>query len=408
MNVIKKITAGLFCTVLSVSSLSMTAMAVTEEELAAADSKFAEENAVEENYIASGDYKYSVNVNSDGEEVAFLEEYTGSDTEVEIPDEIDGYRVAGLGDMTFYLNENITQITIPATLEDFGYYPFYGCTALMEFKVDEAHEIYETDSDGAIVGKDGLAIMAYPTGKNPETYTVADGIVAINSSAFAMCTNLREITFPESVEFIGNFAFSECTSLEKIELPDNITAIGNFTFSTCTSLKDIKLPENLQKIGNASFYKCESLDVIEFPANLTEIGQAAFCSTGFTSITIPPTISSIGYSAFGFHTDEEDQIIANENFLVMGYTGTYAQTYCTEHEIDFVSLDDELIEAEPTGTDEEKTISKTVIAVIVIAVLAVVAGVIMVITKKKNKKDNDDNEDGEEDSNENESMEEEE
>ncbi len=403
MNFTKKFTAGLFAAVLSVSSLAITVVATEEEELAI-DSQFTEESSEEDNYITSGDYKYSVSVNSEGEETALLEEYTGDDTKVEIPEEIDGYTVSGLGDMTFYLNDKITEITIPASLEDFGYYPFYGCTSLMEFKVDKEHEIYKSDNDGAIVGKDGLAIMAYPTGKNPETYTVADGIVAINASAFAMCSNLKEITFPDSVEFIGNFAFSECTALEKLELPDNLTAIGNFTFSTCTALSEVKLPKNLKKIGNASFYKCESLKLIDFPSNLTEIGQAAFCGTGMTSITIPPTISSIGYSAFGFYTDEEDQIVANDKFVIMGYNGTYAQTYCTENGIEFVSLDTNV--EEPASDESNEKEKKPWLIACIIGISAIVVTVVTVIVVKKiKKKDND--EDGENDSEEKESMEEE-
>ena len=319
---------------------------------------------------------------------------------MEIPEEIDGYKVKGLGNKTFYLNDKITEITISENLADFGYYPFYGCTSLMEFKVNENNPIYTSDSDGALVGKDGLAIMAYPTGKNPEKYTLADGIVAINSSAFAMCSELKEINFPDSLEYIGNFVFSECTSLESITFPDSVSALGKFVFSGCTSLKDVTLPANLQKIGDAAFYKCESLELIDFPITLTEIGQAAFASTGMTSIKIPPTITAIGYSAFGFYTNENDEIILDEDFVVMGYEGSYAQTYCQEIEATFLALDED----EAAGSDEKaenQTFSKRAIVLIciggVLAVAAVIAAVI-IIKKRKSLKDK---EDGEEESEEN-------
>lgn len=399
MKFTKRITALILAASAAVSCLALTAYA---EESALNDEPIEEESGAEEDdYITSGDYKYSVQVYDDGNEVAFLEEYTGSDTEVEIPEEIDGYTVKGLGDYTFYLNDKITEVTISENLADFGYFPFYGCTSLMEFKVNDKNEIYTTDSDGAIVGRDGLAIMAYPAGKNPEKYTVADGIVAINASTFAMCSNLKEITFPESVEFVGNFAFAECTSLESIVLPANLSALSNFMFSGCTALKDVTLPENLQKIGNASFYKCESLEMIDFPTPLTEIGQAAFCSTGMTSVTIPATVTSIGYSAFGFHTDDEDQIVADENFVVMGYTGSYAQTYCTENEVSFVPID----EPEDDGSTAEKNSSEDkglkpgVIAGICVAGAAVIIIVAVILVNHGKNKDKDD-EDGEDESDE--------
>lgn len=395
MKLKKRITALILAVSAAVSCLALTAYA---EDVDLYDEPLDEESAAEEDsYITSGDYKYSLQTYDDGNEVAFLEEYTGSDTEVEIPEEIDGYTVKGLGDYTFYLNDKITQVTISENLADFGFFPFYGCTSLMEFKVNDKNEIYTTDSDGAIVGRDGLAIMAYPTGKNPEKYTVADGIVAINSSTFAMCSNLKEITFPESVEFVGNFAFAECTSLESIVLPENLTALSNFMFSGCTALKDVTLPENLQKIGNASFYKCESLETIDFPLTLSEIGQAAFCSTGMKSVTIPGTVTTIDYSAFGFYTDDDDQIVADENFVVMGYTGSYAQTYCNENAITFVSLDEpEEDDSSITekNSSEEKGLAPGVIAGICVAAGAVIIIVAVILVNHGKNKDKDD-EDGE-------------
>ena len=400
MKLIKRIAAVIISGAAALSCYTFSSAA--EEDIDGdADVIDTEDEASEDSdYITSGDYKYSVKVYDDGSDVAFLEEYTGDAEKVEIPEEIDGYKVKGLGNKTFYLNDKITEITISENLADFGYYPFYGCTSLMEFKVNENNPIYTSDSDGALVGKDGLAIMAYPTGKNPEKYTLADGIVAINSSAFAMCSELKEINFPDSLEYIGNFVFSECTSLESITFPDSVSALGKFVFSGCTSLKDVTLPANLQKIGDAAFYKCESLELIDFPITLTEIGQAAFASTGMTSIKIPPTITAIGYSAFGFYTNENDEIILDEDFVVMGYEGSYAQTYCQENEVTFLALDED----EAAGSDEKaenQTFSKRAIILIciggVLAVAAVIAAVI-IIKKRKSLKDK---EDGEEESEEN-------
>ncbi len=389
MSLKKNIAAFFIATSAIVSFMSFPAYA---EGFAEEDLYSDEEGSEEDNYITSGDYKYSVKTYDDGSDVAFLEEYTGEDTKVEIPETIDDYVVKGLGDKTFYLNEKITEITISENLADFGYYPFYGCTSLMEFKVNEKNEIYTADSDGALVGKDGLAFMSYPTGKKTESYTLAEGVVAINSSAFAMCKDLKEITLPESVEFIGNFTFSECTSLESIVLPDKIAAIGNFMFSGCTKLKDVTLPTNLQKIGNASFFKCESLELIEFPTTLTEVGQAAFCSTGITSIKIPATITNIGYSAFGFHTDDEDQIVVNENFLIKGYSTSYAKTYSTESGITFLALDEVLGEESPQNEEDKKDgLAPGIIAGICVVGGILVITVIVAIVKKS--KGTDDGED---------------
>lgn len=348
-------------------------------------------------YITSGDFQYSLNTDDDGNQIAFLEKYTGDETKVTIPEEIDGYKVTGLGDQTFTENEQITEITISANLENFGYYPFYGCTSLMEFKVNEDNPLYTADKDGVLVRKDGLSLIAYPVGKKPESYTVADGTILINASAFAMCSSLKEINFPDSLKIIDYFAFSECTSLESLKLPDNVTELGTMCFSTCTSLKSVELPENLQKLGDAAFFKCESLETIEFPPNLTSIGQAAFCSTGLTSITIPATITSIGYSAFGFHTDENDNFEADENFVIMGYKGSYAQTYSSENDISFVSLDEEVTEAPSSDKSKNGKIPSGTIIGFVIGLAAVLVIVIVLVTVKGSSKEKGDDENEEDD-----------
>lgn len=401
MNLIKRIAAVFISGAAVLSCYAFSAAAEDNIDGEADMIDTGDESSEESNYISSGDYKYSVKVYDDGSSVAFLEEYTGSAEKVKIPEEIDGYKVKGLGNKTFYMNDKITEITISENLADFGYYPFYGCTSLVEFKVNENNPIYTSDSDGALVGKDGLSMMAYPTGKNPEKYTLADGIVAINSSAFAMCSNLKELKLPDSLEYIGNFVFSECTSLESVTLPDSVTALGKFLFSGCTSLKDVTLPANLQKISEAAFYKCESLELIDFPKTLTEIGQAAFVSTGMTSIKIPATITAIGYSAFGFYTNENDEIMLNEDFVVMGYNGSYAQTYCQENEVTFLALDEDEASAGSDESAENQTLSKRAIVLICIGGVLVVAAVIVAVIVIKKRKTLKDTDDGEEESEEN-------
>ncbi|MCM1226724.1 MAG: leucine-rich repeat domain-containing protein [Clostridium sp.] len=389
MNLKKKITAVLISvfTALSFASFSVYA-----------EDDGTESSSSESEIITSGDYKYSLKTYDDGEEAAVLEEYTGSDTEIVIPDTIDEYKVRAIGTTTFYENKNITEVTISKYIEEIGYFPFYGCTSLMEFKVDEQNETFTADGEGVLMGKDGLSITSYPTGKNPEKYTVADGIYAIHSAAFSMCTNLKEVTLPESLEYIGVFTFSGCSSLESVDLPDNITELDDFTFADCSSLTEVNLPENLQVIGSAVFFNCKALRSIDFPEPLYEIGQAAFCSTGITSITLPYTITSIGYSAFGFHTDENDQIVADENFVLSGYNGSYAQTYCEENEVTFVALDESTENtSEESVSSEKKSIPTVLTAVICVVCAAAIITAAFVIVKKTGKSSDDGHDDDEND-----------
>lgn len=406
MKISKKIMAFVLAVSASFCCTAMPAFAedTADEEVLVSES--AEES--DSDYIKSGDYEYSL-LNRDNVFTATIEKYTGSEEKVVLPETIDGYDIKALGNFAFYENTKVTEISIPANYEDFGDYAFYGCTSLMEFRVDEKNELYTTDDDGTLLLKgesgDPIAIMAYPTGRNPEKYAVADGILAIKACAFSNCKNLKEITFPDSVTQIFQFAFAECTSLESIVLPPNMTTLSDQMFTNCTALSDITLPENLQTIGNAVFVGCKSLELIDFPASLYEIGQAAFCETGITSITIPSTIQSIGYSAFGFKMNENNDIVQMDNFVIKGYNNSYAQRYSSENGIEFVSLDEPETEA-PTSalnTAKKNGMKPGVIAGICAALAAVIAGVVILIVKKgrpqedETGEDNDDMEDENED-----------
>lgn len=399
---LKKLALILSTSLITVCSLSLSVYAdeeVSEGETAAEESQ----TDGDDGYLTTkdGDYKYSVKASEEsGEQYVVLEEYLGNDESVVIPEEIDGINVTEIGDYAFNEKEFIKTITISKNIEDFGDYSFYGSTAITEFKVDEENEIYKADESGAIVGKDGLAYFAYPCGKNPTEITVPDGTIAIQSSAFAVCTELKTVNLPESLEYIGSFCFAECESLDNVVIPEGVTSIEKYTFSGCKSLKNITLPDTVTVIGDAAFFECEAMTEFNFPAGLTEIGQGTFASTGFKTIEIPASVISIGYSAFGFTTDQTNQIIPVEDFSISGYAGSYAQSYCTENSIKFNEI-------QPESTDSDKNSSESkvkpgVIISICIIGAVIIIGVIIIVKKVKNSDYDDENEGDYDDDNESE------
>lgn len=390
---LKKLALILSASLITVCSVSLSVYA---DEEASEEETAAEESATDEDdgYLTTkdGNYKYSVKASEEsGEEYVVLEEYLGNDESVIIPEEIDGIIVKEIGDYAFNEKEFIKSINISKNIEDLGDYTFYGSTAITEFKVDEENEIYKADENGAIVGKDGLAYFAYPCGKNPTEITVPDGTVAIKSSAFAVCTELKTVNLPESLEYIGSFCFAECESLDNVVIPEGVTSIEKYTFSGCKSLKNITLPDTLTVIGDAAFFECEAMTEFNFPASLMEIGQGTFASTGFKTIEIPASVISIGYSAFGFTTDSNHEIVPVEDFSISGYAGSYAQTYCTENSIKFIE-----VQPENTASDKNSSESKlkpgVIISICIVGVVIIAA--VIIIVKKVKKSDYDDENEG--------------
>ena len=129
--------------------------------------------------------------------------------------------------------------------------------------------------------------------------TILEGVTSIGSFAFAFCVSLMEIVIPESVMSIGSRTFYGCSSLAEITIPDSVASIGSEAFSYCSSLAEITIPDGVASIGSRTFSGCRNLTEIAIPASVTSIGVGAFsyCS-GLAEIAIPDSVTSIGSSAF--------------------------------------------------------------------------------------------------------------
>ncbi len=151
---------------------------------------------------------------------------------------------------------------------------------------------------------DGLPVTvigsyAFNDCSNLVNITIPNSVTSIEKYAFFKCKSLTEITIPNSVTSIGEGAFRNCTGLRSITLPDGITSIAPDTFWCCESLTGITLPDSVTSIGENTFYLCESLTGITIPNSVTSIGESAFENcTGLRSITLPDGITSIAPDTF--------------------------------------------------------------------------------------------------------------
>ena len=91
-----------------------------------------------------GEQKVLAAVDDSGLEYEELEDgtveitrYSGEDTVLVIPDEIDGKRVTRIGDFAFYECSGLTEITLPEVVTSIGNYAFSGCSGLTEITLPE-------------------------------------------------------------------------------------------------------------------------------------------------------------------------------------------------------------------------------------------------------------------------------
>ena len=147
---------------------------------------------------SSGDFTYEVKGNG----TATITGYSGEQTDIILPNMIDGYTITSIGDLAFYSeeiqeeaisvtipdsvvsigekafwNRNVRSINLPDGLESIGYGSFVGCSEC-QFRVSANHPCFAV-VDGSLYNKTQKELL-WPA----EGATIPGGIVSIGDYAF--------------------------------------------------------------------------------------------------------------------------------------------------------------------------------------------------------------------------------
>ncbi len=305
----------------------LLAAAVSVLLAAAPPAVFADEEATTEAvYYTSSDGMYNYTLDEEGN--ARITDFTVEadyEGEVVIPSELDGHTVVYIGNGAFVGAVGVTSVTIPATVTEMGECVFMKCTALETFVVEEGNPYFAATEDGVLICDDGGYLFAYPAGRTDTVYTVPDTVDEIAHGCFSYALHLEEVILPEGLIAVDSWAFAY-SALRSVTFPDTALVIDDYAFAYCTNLHEVDLGSNMAEIYNAAFASCTALEEITLPDTLTYVGQMAFLGTSLKSITIPSSVGTISYYAFGYDTNL-NQIA---DFVIYGVTGSQAQVYCTE------------------------------------------------------------------------------
>ncbi|MBQ8447326.1 MAG: leucine-rich repeat domain-containing protein, partial [Clostridia bacterium] len=86
-----------------------------------------------------------------------------TDTEVVIPEYIDGLEVTAIGNSAFSHCKSLTSITIPEGVTSIGNSAFYNCSSLTSITVSDGNRAYKS-IDGVLCTYDKKTIVCYPAG----------------------------------------------------------------------------------------------------------------------------------------------------------------------------------------------------------------------------------------------------
>ena len=231
-------------------------------------------NAPRHYELSKMDYDYSYKILNDG--TLRLYQYEGTDTNIVVPDTIDGRKVTVLGNSTFqYCTQasDIESVTLPDSLTTIEKNAFYNCeklksvtipqnvssiglaafveglseSSLTEIKVDPENP-YFSEKDGVVFSKDGTKLIVFPSGRSGD-YQIPDGTVSVGDYAFYYCVNVSSITVPGSVRSLGEGAFGNCSSLTKAVLNEGLEEIGEYAFQSSSGIRDIIIPTSVKSVG---------------------------------------------------------------------------------------------------------------------------------------------------------------
>ena len=228
--------------------------------------------------------------------------YTGTDTDVVIPSEIEGLPVVridgfrpegaesfnvksvtlpdslkGISDFAFYGCDKLTAIRIPASVSYVSdpYLAFYGCDALQSIEVDNGNSEYKSEN-GCLLSKDGRILLLAPPGR--QKLEIPNGVKVLAANA---CSN-QKVTFisiPEGVEELDFGVFAEASSLEQVEFPMTVVKLGDCVFWKAVALKSVTFRGNAPAYGKDIYY-----DTSAELVTLVSPGSTGWARSGSTAL----------------------------------------------------------------------------------------------------------------------------
>lgn len=323
-------------------SANISSSELSEEESSAADS---ESESADEEELSVGEY---VQTNTGGKvfdsgsvkqlegadqngfliEDGVLVQYSGTDTIVEIPQQ-----VTTIGQRAFFNNNTVSEIVLPDGLLSIETSAFYGCSSLKKIELPATlsqvdsqafsmctslteHILSEDNQyfavkDGVLYNSDGTVLNSYPAGKTDTEFTVPDTVTMIVGWAcegnqylekvslpagvsgmycpFGYCPALKEISVAEDNLYFSSqdgVLFSKDGSMllfyppnregTEMAIPETVTGIETNAFLGSRNLKRITVPEGVSTLTTFVFKEAQQLETVYLPSTITTIDSFAF------------------------------------------------------------------------------------------------------------------------------------
>ena len=263
---------------------------------------------------------------------------------------------------------SLTSIVIPKTLKDGSVSPSLNCASITSITFEDGlttipAELCANTGVSKIVIPDSVKSVGYNAFENCKNLSSVDlgKIESISFDAFKNCPKLKSIVIPNTlvdgcVTSCG--VFTGTTDLTSVTFEDGLKEIPSCILATCSEITEVTIPDSVEKINFEAFLGT-SITEINIPNTVKEIDYYAFkdCKN-LKKITILDNCEHIGWYTIYPNTDN---VFNNhdEDLTIYCYRGSKIAQYAIDTNIKYVYLDRETTEEEPAREEPKQEEKET-------------------------------------------------
>ena len=192
-----------------------------------------------------------------------------------------GSGITYVGSNLFYDCSNLTELTLPNTVQAIGIEAF-ACTGLRDVVIpDSVTTIY-----------DGAFRYCY----DMETLSLGSGVTDIGPAAFERSTAKVTLSSKNTAFSLQNNVLFDRNKTTLVQcfngdaatytVPSTVKELGDYSFAGLDRLETVIIPNGVTRLGEGIFENCKALVKVDIPASVTEIGSEAFAFSGNARVSV--------------------------------------------------------------------------------------------------------------------------
>lgn len=232
--------------------------------------------------------------------------YNGCETNITVPEALDGKSVVALGD-TFNSFFELESVVVPEGVTDIVG-AFHGCEGLKKVTLPQSLENMEYALNCCF----SLEEINIPPKVEDFSHTFSG-------------TGIKTFVFPQGTKTIYS-SFFDSEAIQKVVIPGSVLDTTE-AFSDCENLSEVTLEDGIEEIGDYTFFHCTSLLELEIPKSVKTFGKL-----------------SVGYMEIREYMDSRKMAFRIKGkcivpgFRIKGFRGSAAEQYAKENNIPFIAL----------------------------------------------------------------------